>query len=88
MSAKISAHEAFTRECIGSERDWSRLVLVSQVRVLLLQGDQDPQTPVQTVKELMVDFPHLEVRFLPNTGQLLFFAEWAKVLDTLEQFLP
>ena len=88
LSAKLSAHEAFTRECIGSEQDWSRLVLVSQVRVLLLQGDQDPQTPVLTVKELMVDFPHLEVRFLPNTGQLLFFAEWATVLDTLEQFLP
>ena len=31
--------------------------------------------------ELMVDYPHLEVRFLPDTGQLLFFAEWPQALE-------
>ena len=35
----------------------------------------------------MLDFPNVEVRFLPNTGQLLFFAEWPQVLDALERFL-
>ena len=87
MGAKISAHEAFTRECIGSEKDWSHLVRRSQVPIYLLQGDQDPQTPVLTIRELMLDFPHIEVKFLPNTGQLLFFAEWAQALDALEKFL-
>ena len=87
MGAKISAHEAFTRECIGSEKDWSHLVQRAQVPIFLLQGDQDPQTPVLTIRELMLDFPNVEVRFLPNTGQLLFFAEWPQVLDTLERFL-
>lgn len=88
MGAKISAHEAFTRECIGSEKDWSHLVRATQVKVLLLQGDQDPQTPVQTIRELMVDFPQLEVRFLPKTGQLLFFSEWQQALDQIERLLP
>ena len=87
MGAKISAHEAFTRECIGSEKDWSHLVQRAQVPIFLLQGDQDPQTPVLTIRELMLDFPNVEVRFLPNTGQLLFFAEWPQVLDALERFL-
>lgn len=88
LGTKLSAHETFTRECISSERDWSDLVRAVTVPVVLLQGDQDPQTPVQTIRELMADFPHLKVSFLPHTGQLLFFAEWPLVLDRLEGLLP
>jgi pimeloyl-ACP methyl ester carboxylesterase/DNA-binding CsgD family transcriptional regulator len=84
LSARHLASEAFTRECISSERDWSGLVRRAVVPVTLLQGDQDPQTPMATVKELMGDFPHLQVTFLPNTGQLAFFAEWQRALDDVE----
>ncbi|MCB6178740.1 LuxR C-terminal-related transcriptional regulator [Rhodobacter sp. Har01] len=84
LTKKWSAHEAFTRECISSERDWSGIVRACPVPVVLLQGDQDPQTPMLTIRELMADFPQLEVRFLPRTGQLLFFAEWPQVLDAVE----
>ena len=88
LGVKVSAHQAFARECLSSEKDWSRLVSAVKVPVVLLQGDQDPQTPVQTVRELMVDFPHLQVSFLPDTGQLLFFTEWRQVLERLSEFLP
>lgn len=88
LGAKILAHEAFTRECIGSEKDWSHLVHAVTVPVQMLQGDQDPQTPVQTIEELRGDYPHLDISFLPNTGQLLFFAEWPLALDVLEKYLP
>lgn len=88
LGKKTSAHEAFTRECIGSEKDWSGVVRACEVPVVLLQGDQDPQTPMATIRELMGDFPHLQIEFLPQTGQLLFFAEWPLVLDRLEAFLP
>lgn len=84
LARKWSAHAAFTAECIGSEKDWSALVRAVRVPVLLLQGDQDPQSPVATIRELAADFPHLEVRILPGTGQLLFFAEWPQVLDAVE----
>lgn len=84
LTRQWSAHEAFTRECIGSEKDWSAVVRDCKVPVLLLQGDQDPQTPAQSVRELMEDFPHLEVRFVPETGQMLFFKEWPLVLDEVE----
>lgn len=83
LAPKWSAHAAFTAECIGSEKDWSALVRAVRVPVLLLQGDQDPQSPVATIRELAADFPQLEVRFLPGTGQLLFFAEWPQVLDAV-----
>ena len=88
LGAKILAHEAFTRECIGSEKDWSHLLRAVTVPVQMLQGDQDPQTPVQTIEELRGEYPHLEISYLPNTGQLLFFAEWPLVLDVLEKYLP
>lgn len=88
LGARISAHQAFARECLSSEKDWSHLVQAVSVPVVLLQGDQDPQSPVQTVRELMADFPHLQVSFLPDTGQLLFFVEWRQALDRIEEFLP
>ena len=81
LAAKWSAHAAFTAECIGSEKDWSAVVRAVRVPVLLLQGDQDPQAPVQTIRELAAEYPQLEVRFVPGTGQLLFFAEWPMVLE-------
>jgi len=87
LGAKILAHEAFTRECIGSEQDWSALVRAVTVPVHLLQGDEDPQTPVQTINELCLEYPHLQISFVPNTGQLLFFAEWPLVLDILQKYL-
>jgi pimeloyl-ACP methyl ester carboxylesterase len=88
LGARMSAHDAFTRECIDSERDWSDVVRRTTVPVVLLQGDQDPQTPAQTIRELMGEFPALQVEFLPNTGQLLFFAEWQQVLDRVAPFVP
>ena len=87
LSETKSAHEAFALECLSSERDWSDLIRAARVPVRLLQGDQDPQTPVVTVKEQMALFPALDVSFLPRTGQLLFFKEWQRVLDELEPFL-
>lgn len=84
LAKKWSAHAAFTAECIGSEKDWSAAVRAVSVPVLLLQGDQDPQAPVATIKELAADYPALQVQFLPETGQLLFFAEWPRVLAEVE----
>lgn len=81
MSATCLAAEAFTRECISSEKDWSGLIRATTVPVRLLQGDQDPQSPVLTVQEIAAEFPVLEVSFLPDAGQLLLFTEWPRVLD-------
>lgn len=74
-------HMAFAQECLGSERDWSAVAAAARVPTLLLHGDQDPQNPLETMRELLADFPHLEARLLKNTGQLLFFARWSEVLD-------
>jgi pimeloyl-ACP methyl ester carboxylesterase/DNA-binding CsgD family transcriptional regulator len=88
LSEKFSAHEAFTREVMASEADWSEIVRKLSVPNLLLVGDQDPQVPVQTALEMRVSFPNLDIRIWPESGQLLFFGEWPRVLDHLEEFLP
>ena len=81
MSATHLAADAFVRECINSEKDWSGLIRATVVPVKLLQGDQDPQSPMLTVREIAAEFPVLDVAFLPDTGQLLLFTDWPRVLD-------
>jgi pimeloyl-ACP methyl ester carboxylesterase/DNA-binding CsgD family transcriptional regulator len=82
------AHEAFARECIDSEVNWAATVRACKTPVRLLQGAEDPQSPTETVRELMAEFPHLDVDIIEGIGQLLFFKEWRRVLVELERFLP
>lgn len=88
LGTQHSAHEAFARECIDSETNWSDLVQNCPVPVRLLQGAEDPQTPAETVRELMLHFTKLDIEIVEDAGQLLFFQEWRRVLDELEAFLP
>ena len=82
------AHEAFSRECIDSETDWSQTVRNCKVPVRMLQGGQDPQMPRATVEELMPAFPHLSIEIIDDAGQLLFFKYWKRALDEVENLLP
>lgn len=83
LGPKISAHAAFARDVIDATRDWSGLVERARVPVLLVQGDQDPQSPMETLREQVLDYPHLKVEYLPEAGQLLFFGYWPRMLDHL-----
>ena len=82
------AWEAFSRECIDSEKDWSDTVRKCPVPVRMLQGGEDPQSPRKTIEELVPDYPNLDVTIIDKAGQLLFFQEWRMALDELEKFLP
>lgn len=82
------AYEAFSRECIDSETDWSDTVRQCPAPVLMLQGGQDPQSPKATIEELIPQFPNIDITIIDDAGQLLFFQEWPRVLDELEKFLP
>jgi pimeloyl-ACP methyl ester carboxylesterase/DNA-binding CsgD family transcriptional regulator len=82
------AHEAFARECIDSESDWSDAIRACRTPVRMLQGDQDPQAPRKTIEELIPEFPNLNISIIEDCGQLLFFKEWRMALDEVEAFLP
>jgi pimeloyl-ACP methyl ester carboxylesterase/DNA-binding CsgD family transcriptional regulator len=83
-----TAHLAFARECIDSETNWAAIVKACKVPVRLLQGGQDPQSPSETIRELAIEFPHLDIEIMEDAGQLLFFQEWPRVLKELQRFLP
>jgi hypothetical protein len=36
------------------------------------------------VQEIAAEFPVLDVEFLPDTGQLLLFSDWPRVLDEVD----
>lgn len=82
------AYDAFSRECVDSETDWSDTVRNCPVPVRMLQGGQDPQSPKATIEELIPLYPNLDVTIIDDAGQLLFFQEWPRVLKELETFLP
>ncbi len=88
LSAKISAHEAFAREALGSEQDWSDIVRNCRVPVVLMQGDQDAQAPLVTLREQVSEYPHLELKVMSDAGRLVFFVHWQTALEILERFLP
>ena len=88
LGATHSAHEAFARECIDSEIDWSHLVHGCTVPVRLLQGAEDQQTPAATIRELMTLFPALDIEIMEDAGTLIFFQHWPRVLQELERMLP
>ena len=83
-----SAHEAFARECIDSEADWSDLLASCPVPVRLLQGAEDQQTPAETVREVMLQFPALDIEIVEDAGTLIFFQHWPRILRELEPMLP
>lgn len=82
-----SAHNAFARECIDSERDWAGLVRACPAPVVMLQGVEDPQSPRVTIEEQLAIFPHIKAEFIAGIGQLVFFKERARVLERLEAWL-
>ncbi|MEZ5913859.1 MAG: hypothetical protein R3D84_17895 [Paracoccaceae bacterium] len=43
---------------------------------------------MQTIRELMADFPRLDVTFVPDTDPAIFFKEWPLALDRLMALLP
>ena len=85
LGPRHSAHLAFAAEAISSERDWSDLLEACPVPIRLFQGDEDPQMPVQTLKELLPRFPRIRCEIRPRIGQLVFFRDWPLVLAALEE---
>ncbi|MBZ4690343.1 MAG: helix-turn-helix transcriptional regulator [Cereibacter sp.] len=88
LGARASAHEAFARDMIGAQKDWSGLLRACRAPILLLQGDADPGAPAPTIREFGRDFPEVEVEMVSHSGQLLFVSRWLQALDRLGEILP
>ncbi len=82
-----SAHRAFSNEVIIQQQDWRELVHGCEIPVHCWYGDDDPQVPPGSMKEIIQEFPRVHYHKLENAGQLLFFAHWREILPEVEKWL-
>lgn len=87
LGPRHSAHEAYAATVMDAARDWSWLLMATQLPVRLIQGDQDLQQSPESLKEQLLAFPDLQIEHLTDAGQNLFFSHYGLVLDRLEPFL-
>lgn len=87
LTDSFMADRGFTDEAISSERDWSDILSACPAPVHLLQGDTDPQAPLDVIREIAAGFPGVALEVVPDAGQFLFFKEWRLALDRVEPFL-
>lgn len=88
IATHASAHEAFTREVMSAQKDWSGLLRACRVPILLLHGDQDPHMSPDAIRAAVGEYPQVEVETVSHSGQLLFFTRWLRALDRLEDIRP
>ena len=79
------AHKAFSLEVIDHEDDWIDSLRDCTVPIELFQGDQDPQSPLDTVNEIIAGMDHIKMQVVENAGQILFFTAWPHILPKVKQ---
>ncbi|MEM8541004.1 MAG: LuxR C-terminal-related transcriptional regulator [Pseudomonadota bacterium] len=85
LSDEHIAHKAFSLEVIDHEDDWIDSLRDCPVPIELFQGDQDPQSPLDTVNEIIAGMDHIKMQVVENTGQILFFTAWPHILPRVKQ---
>lgn len=90
LSDTHSSHNAFAAEVLLLERtDWSHLIDSAQGKVpfFCFSGLQDPQVPVETLREIQAKHPWINFTEYEDCGQLVFFEKWAEILPLLKKYL-
>lgn len=87
LGPRHSAHEAYAASAMDAVADWSWLLMAAKLPIRLIQGDQDLQQSPESLKQHLLAFPHLQIEYLAEAGQNLFFSHYDLVLDRLEPFL-
>lgn len=94
LSDVHSAHDAFARELAAkTTADWDKAIVTLRsaaqrgTPVLFFNGEQDPQIPMETLREFREDYPFVDFKVYPDAGQLVFYLKWRDVLDALEKHL-
>lgn len=85
LSQEHVAHRAFSLEMIDHEDNWIDSLRDCAISVELFQGDQDPQSPLETVNEIIADMDHIKLHIIENAGQILFFTAWPQILPRVKQ---
>ncbi|WP_297767444.1 helix-turn-helix transcriptional regulator [uncultured Roseovarius sp.] len=90
LSDTHCAHDAFSRQLVsGQLEDWSAhlLALRNELPIILMNGAQDPQVPMETYEDFQREYRWIEFHLFADAGQLAFFRHWRDVLDRLDALL-
>ncbi len=91
----MGAHDAFARELIAkAQADWKlpvehlkRAVERGDIGVHFFNGEQDPQVPVETLREFESEYPWIDFSVYPDAGQLIFYLKWRDILDKVHHYV-
>ena len=90
LSETYTAHNAFAAEVLAQERkDWSYLIEAAQhsVPVYYFNGQQDPQVPLDSLREFQQKYPWVTFYEFEDAGQLVFFLKWPEIIPVIEKYL-
>ena len=85
--AVAQGHLGFEVDSWHVTRDWSHLVLAANIRSVHLHGSHDPVVTIGSVRGFVERHNSAELVEMPETGQLLFYADPEAVLDRLEAMM-
>jgi DNA-binding NarL/FixJ family response regulator/pimeloyl-ACP methyl ester carboxylesterase len=83
-SSRFLADEAFTREVLAFQHDWTHLIRESEVPITLFHGTQDANSPWATVQEYAQEFPQLKLLPLQDGGALEYLKEWRMLVELID----
>lgn len=85
VSPSFTAHETWTAEIIAAlSKDWSERLRECPVPIKLFHGQEDPFSPIETVREYAAEMPNIALKEFPERGQILY-REWPHVFRELER---
>lgn len=90
LDPEISAHHAFATGIASFARtDWAENVtqLTGCVPIHLVNGPDDPMTRPETLEELRIDYPGVEIHPRKSGGEFVIFQHWPKVIELIEAHL-
>ena len=90
LSDSYTAHNSFAAEVLAQERtDWGYLIKAAEhsVPVYYFNGMQDPQVPIETLREFQQKYPWINYHEYEDAGQLVFFLKWREIIPLIEKFL-
>ncbi len=90
LTDNFMAHKMFSAEVIAQEsHQWGGLIenTKNSVPVYYFSGADDPQTPIETLLEMMGKYDWINYTVYEDAGQLVFFKKWYEIFPTIEKYL-
>lgn len=78
---KADVAQAYAMEILQTEASWAHLMEgIKETPTWFVNGAEDPATDVATISEYRETYPWIEIKVLPNAGQMLLYQHYETLL--------